>query len=393
MSRLLQILLFFPSITFSLVSAEIFPWALIYSFKLNPIINYRILLFIGALFLSSIFSFFYGYYYNLETDIIRSFLAYLNPVLIFYCIILISEDKFELLKKVFFGVFIFLIVLGLFQFFGLIKPLDPFFRFLLVRGASDKLEGARGVNLLATEPSRAAIEFLFFGMCYLYFKNFNIKKNFLFDFFLIVYLLFIIRSALGLFLLMMYFLFKYKLKFMLSLLIIGLFMIPFISGDIRALNIVLQIVSTSSIEELYKLLLNASGFRLLSLISGYSYGFLFPFGGGVGLWQNSIIESFYILKFDPQEITYFIFNHDGRFAPIRPTSYVASLMLDVGIIGFVCFFIFIYPFLKIGLTNKRSFVFTAVFGFYLFFFGAVGNPVPWVCFALIIRDLNTSNLG
>lgn len=132
-------LIFLPSITFSILNAEIFPWAvifsLLYAVKIDKGLFYIILLFL----LSSL----YGYFQSegrISIEILRSIMAYLNAMLVLSFLL---QTNFSLVKKLFpvlKNIFFFLIVLGSLQFLGIINFLDPVIKTLVPRGSADSLE-------------------------------------------------------------------------------------------------------------------------------------------------------------------------------------------------------------------------------------------------------------
>ena len=112
--KLLRTLLFFPSLTFNIFNAEIFPWAFIYGVIKSKHIGYRlffiILLMLGSFIFTSIFH--NGIFF---LDSVRSMFAYLNPLIIFFVLIKINLQKTIFFRNLINKIFIFLIVVGLLQ--------------------------------------------------------------------------------------------------------------------------------------------------------------------------------------------------------------------------------------------------------------------------------------
>jgi len=384
-------LIFLPSITFSILQAEIFPWALLFTLLYIKKID-KGFVFIVLLFLLSVI---YGLYISegrSSSEAIRSLSAYMNSLLIFVFLMKADIRFVSKLYPIVKFLFYFLVILGLLQLSGLIGFLDPVFKLLIPRGSAESLAslGNRGVTLLSSEPSRAAYEFLFI---YAAFRTiFLNKKNILYyDLFVIIFMLFVIKSGVGLFLTLIFFALAYKLRFLLLSLILIVIVFPFLnymSG--RAFSLLINIISSSSFESLYYMLLNASGFRLISIISSFLFGLFHPFGGGIGNWQESSIVALQLTGYSPDSIDYFRYA-GGVWVPIRPTSYFFALVLDIGLIP--AFIVFLYL-LKVSKFKLLSSFVGMLFIFYFLFIGAVGNPVPFVATALTLRylmDLKRNN--
>lgn len=181
---------FFPSITFGLLSAEIFPWALFGSFIFLRHYSKDFFLVLIFFILSWILSIlFLG-----PTDSLRSIASYMNSLYAFAFILSISQLETIKFIKLIRIIFIILLILGLLQHFNLVNFLDDILKFLIPRGSSGALiEANRGVRLLSSEPARAGNELIFF---YMLFRYVYIKPKFrlLFDILFTIYLLIIIQS-------------------------------------------------------------------------------------------------------------------------------------------------------------------------------------------------------
>lgn len=381
------LLFFLPSITFNLLPAEIFPWGILLLFsnkkRFNKSIIIIILFLVCLVFLSLLL--------QIDmTDIFRSSVAYFN--ILFFINYLLISDQSTILKisKIVFPLIIFLLILGMLQFLGLVKFLDPLFKFLITRGSSESFEsGGRGVNLLTTEPSRAGVE-----LVYMYFFSriflVNNKKRVIFDFLIVLFLLFIIRSATSLFILLLGLLFDYRKK-MPFLVFIGTIVIIVLSliisrNDnlrlIRVVSVIIDMFSQLSFKDLTLYLVNASGFRIISILGAYFFGLLHPFGGLVGNWQKTSVEGLYLTGFSPSEIYFFRELFNSQFIPVRPTSFCANIMIDFGLFGFIFVFVFIFILVKkYKLTyssNKKTILFLFLFSILLY--GEAGHPIIWILF-------------
>jgi hypothetical protein len=382
---MLKILLFFPAINFGLLSAEIFPWASIYSIK-KRIINYRFLIITVMFSLSIYFSAIATNFIYLPEHL-RSLFAYLNPIYIFFTLMAVSYEEIFKIKKMIAPLLLFLFFLGIIQFSGLISILEPFFNFLIPRSSASSLANiGRGVTLLSTEPSRAGYELLFLYAAWRALSSDRDSLLVLKDLLFFIYMIVIIQSALAVLLTLVYFAFVYKSRFGFLLLIIPILIFVVANFETRATLILRQIYPIITSPEIIEFFINRSGFRFVSIISAFNYGIYNIFGGGVGLWETTSIESFNVAGFDPTQVSYFVSQHGGQFVGVRPTSYASNLALDIGVFGLLIFILLFYKyikrFIKLSASDKNIFY---LFIFSFIFFGSVGNPVPWVLIALVLR--------
>ncbi|MDO9475570.1 MAG: hypothetical protein Q7L07_02570 [Pseudohongiella sp.] len=320
---------------------------------------------------------------------IRSLAAYLNPLLAFFAILSASKKETYRLQKLIQPLFIFLLTLGVFQVSGLLASFESIFSFLIPRGASDSLSNiGRGVTLLATEPSRAGYELLFVYAGWRHFSEKTVRSLMLLDGLFFLYILTVIQSAMAAYLSIFYFSVLYVRHYKVSLVLI-LFFVALVSfTETRASNLIKDLFTFGSFGEIYDYIIDASGFRLISIISAYSYGITSLFGGGVGLWQTSSIVAMESAGFSAVDINFFIFHANSEFTSIRPTSYAANIALDLGVVGLAIVLILMSKYITTALRQRRrdnnAIIWLFIFSFFLI--GAVGNPVPWVLLALIVRQ-------
>lgn len=400
---LLLFLTFIPSVTFSLLHAEVFPYAFLVAillfFKKNAddldgftfTIPKKIMTFLILI----AFSIIYGFVRNQSenSDVVRSVIAYLNPILIFFAILTVSEYKFNLYSRLLRYFFYLLLVVGLLQFSGIgsLIGLDIIIKLLIPRGNGELLGLGRGASLLSSEPSRASLEFIFISLTlrYLTFQLSKVK-DLIFDFLILLFLITVTRSATGMLYFLVYFTFKQVVLttgfFAILASFLSVILLFFSSIEIRALE-VFSIVLNTPVDELYKLFLNVSGFRGISVHTSYLFGFNNLFGGGVGFWEYSSLEALRSSGFLYHEISYFAHRYSD-FVAVRPTSYIASVTLDMGVIGLIIVLSILSPVLVKPLIKSDFYPVICLFLFYLFFIGTIGNPVPWICIALLIRNYN-----
>jgi hypothetical protein len=381
MFKLLSLL---PSITFGIYSSEIFPWATLYSFlNLNRKIHYLFFILISIIFFSSLFGILY--YLDFSFEIFRSFFAYFNSLLIFY-VILQKKINYD---NVIFNLFKFLIFLAFIQYLGFFDNFNSFFQFLIPRGSLVDLTmyGGRGVTLLSNEPQRAYLNLIFLYIYIIVFK----QKNILIDLLFLLFSVLFLRSFTGLVFHLFYFIIFYRFKFVF---ILALGVVPFIFLDIlennRLMIIFDQLIQFSTFEDVLFAFNNLSGFRGISIFSAFFYGFHFPFGGFVGFWDYSSLVAFQLTGLDPSTIDYFVYMGNSDWISLRPTSFFSSLFLDLGIFGFSIFLFFLFKLLKVyyNFDSKRINSYLLIFFIYLFFFGEVGDPVPWIISSSVIVKYN-----
>jgi hypothetical protein len=279
----------------------------------------------------------------------------------------------------------FLTLIGILQTLGVINFLEPVFKFLVPRSLTESFElGGRGVTLLSSEPARASYEILFIYIAWRYIEKPTPAHKLFFDSFIVFFLLFILKSSMGSIVLIVFLVSEYRLKFILSGLMVALVGLPFlINMDSRAIHVIISIFSHTSIKGVFEYLLSVSGFRLISMIAAYRYGILHPFGGGIGLWQTTSVEALYETNINPSSIYYF--NEQGGFVPVRPTSFLSSLMLDMGWMAIIVICYLIRPLFRLISVNNRLSSLIITFLFYLVATGAIGNPIPWICMAMCYR--------
>jgi len=381
---MLRLLLFFPSINFGLLSAEIFPWAMIYSLKQRTL-NYRFLVIVLIL-CFSIFYFAIVTNFDYLFEHIRALFAYINPLFIFFTIMAVPNREIYRIRKLIFPLLLFLMFLGLVQFSGMISFLEPLFEFLIPRSSASSLASiGRGVTMLSTEPARAGYELVFLYAAWRCLTGSN-KQWIVIDTLFFVFMVAIIQSAMAVLLTLVYFAFVYKSRFGILLLIVPIFIFVVIQFETRATIIIREIYPIIISPEIFDYFINKSGFRFISMLSAFNFGFDNIFGGGVGLWEITSIEALEGAGFDPSKVSYFASQHNSQFVGLRPTSYASNLALDIGIVGLGMFILLSYKYIrkvmKLPGSDKSIFY---LFVFTFFFTGSVGNPVPWIVVALVLR--------
>lgn len=388
--KLLRYLIFFPSATFSLYSAEVFPYALLYAI----LVIRKVSVYLVLIVLLSVLSILYGIYCYQNPDyfqIIRSWLAYLNPLLVFYALTRMNQgiiDKFHRIVK---QLFIFLMILGFLQLSGILSPFEFLFKWIVPRASASAL-GFRGVTLLSTEPARAGIEMIFI---YLYVRRFMLQpgKWPLFDIAAFVYITFIFKSATVLFLFCIFLIIFYSRKSIIYIpfLVVGsLIAIMFSEGRVAVL---VRDLMALPFEESLWFISNTSGNRVISIYAAHKFAITNLFGGGIGFWKFSSVEALNLTGIDYTSMNYFavhyIESRGGYF--FRGSGYFTNLLMDTGYIGCSLVLLLMSKIKQstargLKLFTKEDGPFYAIFLINIAVVGSVGVPVPWAIAALYLRQ-------
>lgn len=381
-------LLFFPSVTFGLLTAEIFPWGILYGlsriFRLGRISS-NLALIIALLFLSSAHALIASGGDSFG-ETIRSLAAYMNPLLAFFAILLASDAEVVRLRRIALIVLGGFVTLGVVQFVGFATLVEPVMKLLVPRAAGESIGGSRGVTLLSSEPSRASLEFVF---CYLVFRvsvTLSPMRRTLLDLGAMAFIAVVLKTATGAaFFLLVLAIFNFWL-FFLSLSVAVIAAVNLLQVESRALDILFNILTSGNFTEVFKIILNQSGFRFISVYSSIPFGFLNPFGGGVGNWETTSVAAMQGSGIDPSQVSYFDYFGKGSYLAVRPPAFAANLMLDIGILGTVAFVTLLRrTVLARCQMNRDRWRVLVIFLFSFFFIGDTGSPFPWVCLAILLR--------
>jgi hypothetical protein len=389
--NIFRVLLFTPSITFSLVPSEIFPWAILYFLARKRIVLYKELIPLIIIFIVSLlYSLCVIAATSVHSDVIRSIVAYFNAIIAYLTIVHCSQKELHKIYKILEILLFFFIILGILQVLHLINFLEPVFRILKSRGSAGSIDtSGRGVSLLTVEPSRAAVESFFIYITWRYLKNMSYMKQFLFDFIMLCFLVLVIRSSLGIFLLFVFLVCEYKSKCIAMGIIIGIIGFSQIKDiNSRAITVIYDILSRSSIQDIFIYLLAASGQRLIMGIAAYKYGFFHLFGGGIGLWRLSSVQALYETNIDPSSVEFVNYHGGGSgYFATRTTIFLPSLILDIGWIASIIIMCYLLkPLFKFFSFKHKIFPVMMAFTANLIALGeAPGNPVPWICIAICYR--------
>lgn len=383
-SKFLRYMLFFPSITFGVISSEIFPWAAIYGtthskFKKTSAIVIFFCFYAVLNILTAVY-----FFETPITKILSTLFAYLNPILIFILLIKIKPPHIEKIILALKHVFYFILFFGFLQTLNLTNFLEDIYSFLIPRGNFKTLSiSGRGASLLSTEPSRAALEVVFLALLL---RKTIMKRQIYFDIFILAYVNLVIQGGYALLYSSIYFLFslsRKSFKIIVSLFTVSIvFSIETITS-FRGYYILSRLFETNTFLET---LVQLSGFRVLSFIASIKFAFLNPFGGGFGNWEVSSLAALNLTKFDPSTIPHFIYLSEGFWHPIKPTSIFGNMLLDFGLFGTIILLVLFALFVrKYGNILKTHMDIYLTFLVYFFFFGYLGNPIPPIVFALCLN--------
>ena len=381
-------LFFFPSITFNLLSAEIFPWVIISAiFFFRKTTNYFIIVVYGLIFHTLIFAFFINSDPSLE--LIRSLASYINSLLAFAFLLSVSIESIFKFAKLIKYIFYFLLILGFAQKLNILESLDLVFKFFIPRSSAISLDYMnRGVTLLSSEPARAgnSLIFIYLSVRYLVVEK---KYRIYTDLFMFFYLLLLIQSSMALIVFLIFIILQYRSKLIVPLAIFSVFfttLILSVNEGGRAFDMIREIILLDNINEIKFLLVNSSGHRLLSIYSSWLYSISYPFGGGIGNWMYSSVESLNLTGINLNDYSYF--KKHGINAPIRSSGFFTNMALDLGVIFILPVILYVInsmkPFWKISSDAKVIILF---FLFKIFFIGSVGHPLAWIVVVVVLRSL------
>lgn len=396
--RILGVLIYLPNIMplGALFKAEIFPWAFLYSLRkdLRLTLGYAIFL----LYLVVSVSLMLGSFSSILIPA-RAFFALLNASMIFFVIIHVKNKEYKYLVTAFEWVFLANMVLSSVQFLGLFPPfLDPLFRLFIDRFTAEIYGGGRGVAGLFAEPSYASMSFHYYFAYFMMSRRINPRSLLGIAAIagIVAFDLFIIRSVTGVVMIMLYLASMQKAK---DLLKAGLVITLLLGSSIyylgqssnapRSVEVAHDFFKYGAYQDPMPWLLEQSGFRFVSVWASYKYGFTHPFGSGIGGWGNASIEAMDDIGVPASAMSFFASAAGSEYQGVRPTSFAAGLMLETGIVGLVLFCIAFWPFVrqKILYTDIHARSVMVFFLFNIFALGSIGDPLPFIFFALAYRTV------
>jgi hypothetical protein len=396
--RILGYLIYLPNVMplKALFSAEIFPWAFLYSLRKDLRMTTAYAVFVAYLIVSV------GMMLSNFSSILvpaRAFFALINASMIFFVLINIGKKEYDFLGKAFEWVFFINLGLSFIQFLGLFPPfLEPFMRIFIDRFTATQYGGGRGVAGLFAEPSYASLSLHYYFAFFMLRRR--IDHNSLLGYAaiagMIVFDVFIIRSVTGLLMIALYLASLQKAVNLVRGGVIGLLLAGLVITAASKLDNMPRSVEVAHDFFYYKdyqdpmpWLLEQSGFRFVSIWAAYNYGFTHPFGSGIGGWGNASIEAMDGIGVPASAMSFFASAAGAEFEGVRPTSYAAGLLLETGIVGLILFLVAFWPFLTkkeiFRDVHARSLI--VLFLFNTFALGSIGDPIPFIFMALAYRTV------
>ena len=378
------ILLFFPSVTFGLLTAEVAPWALLLSIIYVQRYSQWMLILLCWLIASATTTVINS---GEVLEVVRSLAAYLNALLPLVLIASMSDQRVQQMAVAARTIFIVLLLIGLLQHFKLIVFLDAFLKTLIPRASAEALDfSGRGVTLLSSEPARAGVEAIFF---YIFVRTCFIPSGYkvFADLGFSLFMLMLLQSAMALGLWGIYMALSYRFLALVTLLFLGSLIPLILSLELGGRSFeLLQTISSAPADEARFYLLNTSGHRVISIYASYLYGFTNAFGGGVGNWKATSIDALHLTGIDLTQLNYFQKYGNGEAVSIRSSGFVSNFILDNGWIGTLLLLVFLWNlFSRVVSWNKQLLNLAIVLMIKTFFIGSVGTPVSFICAMLTFR--------
>ncbi|MEY3085966.1 MAG: hypothetical protein RL037_2185, partial [Bacteroidota bacterium] len=298
--NVLSLVVFIPNLTpfRELFSSEIFPWAFFYSLRRNLKFNALFIIFLAYMFVSLIA--FQGLANNFMSSV-RSVMALLNASLIFIAIQNVDSRRFEMINRGFIVVAVFnFILIALQSLEAIPKFIEPAIQNFIPRFNVGSWGSGRGVSGLFSEPSYLSISFQYFVIYLLYIYQVSFSKLLgIGILFLLVFTnLFVIKSVTGTIMSLVIILGLMKRKYLLlfsALVVIfsvGLYLLLRNSENLpRSLEVVFSFMDNRDYQDPLPVLLEQSGFRLVSIWSSYSFGVQNLLGSGIGNWPAASVSA------------------------------------------------------------------------------------------------------
>ena len=379
-----------------LFSTEIFPWAFLYGFRKNLVFNKRFIIWVAYLLLGLII--WAPPVKNFWVPV-RAMMALMNACLLYWWTFRCDDRELERIDTAFQWVFGLTLGVGLLQNFYLFPTfLTTPIKWFIDRFEPIPLGGGRGVTSLFAEPSYASIDMHYFFAYYLMIKRVShrSREGMALIAGLILFDILVIRSITGTIMVSIYLMSLLRKKTLLQGLIIGIVTIAttfYIAREMNTLPRSVEVAYDFIVNQEYKdplpILLEQSGFRFISIWSAYRFGLLNPLGSGVGGWPDASVDAMDALGVPASALSFFFELSGGDYYGVRPTSFVAGLMLESGIVGVL---LFMWAFGRYFLDARiykdphgRSIA--VLFWFNLLMLGTIGDPIPFIIFGLCYKRL------
>ena len=389
-------LIYLPNINpfVSILKSEVFPWAFVFSLRPGLKLPKAYKYFLIYLTVSA------GIMVAQGSGLLvpaRSLFAIVNASFIFFTLIHVNTKEFEWLGKVFDWVFFANITIGLLQYSSLFPSvLTPIVQVFLDRFADSPEGWGRGVAGLFAEPSYASIAFHYYFAYFMLRKRINQKSvlGISLVIAMAMYDIFIIRSATGLVMISIYFVAHQHWRDVWRGAIVAVVMavgVLYVSKRVvelpRSIDLTYQVVFDQRYQDFYDFIILESGHRAIGVLGAYNYGFRSPLGAGLGAWPNASITAMQMMGIEAEQVGYFEAFFDSTYDGVRPTSFVAGLMLEGGWIAAVLFFVAFwhYLFRKALFRDSHTRPIIFLFLFNVLLLGTIGDPIPFIFLAFAQR--------
>ncbi|MFM8786156.1 MAG: hypothetical protein ACKOFE_00660 [Bacteroidota bacterium] len=379
-----------------LFNTEIFPWAFLYGSRRNLVVNKRFLVWVAYLLLGLML---WAPPVKSYLVPLRAMMALLNACLLYWWTFRCEDQELQRIDKAFRWVFGLTLGVGLLQNFYLFPDfLTGPVKLFIDRFEPVPLGAGRGVTSLFAEPSYASIDMHYFFAYYLMINRIShqSRRGLALIAGLILFDIFVIRSITGTIMVSIYLMSFLRRKTLFQGIGIGIVLVTatfYIAREMNTLPRSVEVAYDFVVNQEYKdplpILLEQSGFRFISIWSAYRYGILNPLGSGVGGWPDASVEAMDALGVPASALSFFFELSGGDYYGVRPTSFVAGLMLESGIVGVI---LFLWAFGKY-FTDRRLYSdphgrsIAVLFWFNLLMLGTIGDPIPFIIFGLCYKRL------
>ena len=357
----LRFFLFFPSATFNLLPAEIFPYGLLY-FLFNFRVSHQALLLTLFAGLCGSLPILFNYHL-LPTQYVISVASFLNALAI---LIIKKDNDIVFFRRLLVFYLSAVLAVSFIQWTSILGAVNWAIQMIIPRGAMTPLNDVRGVTSLSSEPSRAAYEFysVLFALCigkYLLTKKIMRPVSL----FLIAGFAFFLmnKSLTGLFVFIMMVGVMVTIwltpLFRMFVIIITIIMAVLIGPpllQLLAIDRLEGLNSASSLSDVLNWLLTQAFHRVPVIQYSVIYLYHHPFGSGFGNFEMAQ------LAYQPGE---------NLFTNRLPFGF--QIMLETGIFCFL----FLSTLLIVSLAKKGLFYASLPLLFVLLLLCDPGNPIPF----------------
>lgn len=357
----LRIFLFFPSATFNLLPAEIFPYGLLY-FLFNFRVSHQALLLTLFVGLCGTLPILFNYHL-LPTQYVISVASFLNAMAI---LIIKKDNDIVFFRRLLVFYLSAVLVISFIQWTSILAAGTWLIQMIIPRGAMAPLNDVRGVTSFSSEPSRAAYEFYSVLFAFCIGKFFQTRKIIrpICLFFIAGFLFFLMNKSLtGLFVFMimggiMATIWLPPLSRVLVI-IIALIMAVLIGPPLLQLLAIERLEglnSASSFSDVTNWLLTQAFHRVPVIQYSVIYLYHHPFGSGFG-------------NFEMAQLAY----QPGERLFTNRLPFGLQMMLETGIFCFL----FLSTLLIVSLVKKGLFYGSLPLLFVLLLLCDPGNPIPF----------------